>query len=618
MKFMFSMFIVLFSIIGNANELKYDFKDNSINDKDNINNIVNGKVWRQLLYYKSSKSEVKDTSYFLAVDGNENPTNELIETINNYQYENITDESPVCKFPARYYHLSKYVNFPKYETINKECSRLNKWSGFKDTSSLSVILVSGYISNPASTFGHSFLKLNNEKSNGMFDYSMNYGALVPNDENILKYIFKGLTGGYEAGFSDKYFYTQDLTYSNTEFRDMWEYKLNITEEDKNLILLHLWEIIGKKFDYFFLTKNCGFRVSEIINLISTTTIVGENPMWFLPVETFYDLEQIKNSKNESIISEINFIPSNSRVFDFYFNKLNSKLKEVVKDLIKTKLIKKDNFNSLSEEEKIEVLDFLLLFYKNSIITDPINEDLKELKKEVLVERFKYNISETSEDKLKEIPSPSKNTTPIDFKLGGSYNKIDKGYSTISFSPYYLSYLGISNMGLDELITLNTEIGFNEEKIFLEKFELIKIRKMKLEENDNLLGGFDYSWKLNIGVKKTYNYEKKEKYNTYLTYGIGKTYKISEFYISPMIDTTLNNDNEYIAITPNINIDYSYTQYKLNIDLGVKYNIFDEKNINNEYINLSTQYNISKNNNLGYYVEYDDLNIKHSIKYKMSF
>ena len=45
---------------------------------------------------------------------------------------------------------------------------------------------------------------------------------------MVKYIVKGLSGFYEAGFSDKYFYNQDLTYTDTEFRDMWEYKLNLT------------------------------------------------------------------------------------------------------------------------------------------------------------------------------------------------------------------------------------------------------------------------------------------------------------------------------------------------------------------------------------------------------
>lgn len=123
------------------------------------------------------------------------------------------------------------------------------------------------MSNPASTFGHSLIKLNNKES-GLFDTSINYGALVPDNENMLRYIYQGLTGGYQAGFSDKYFYEQDLMYSNKEYRDMWEYKLNLTQEEKDLIILHLYEIITRKFDYYFLSRNCGYRVSEIINLVS--------------------------------------------------------------------------------------------------------------------------------------------------------------------------------------------------------------------------------------------------------------------------------------------------------------------------------------------------------------
>ena len=68
---------------------------------------------------------------------------------------------------------------------------------------------------------------------------------------MLLYILKGLTGQYQSGYSDQYFYNQDLTYRDTEFRDMWEYELNLTEEEKELILLHIWEITAKKYDYYF-------------------------------------------------------------------------------------------------------------------------------------------------------------------------------------------------------------------------------------------------------------------------------------------------------------------------------------------------------------------------------
>ena len=203
-------------ILINLNAVEFGLKNISIDE------ISSSKQWKQLLYF-NEESEIKDKKYFLSETGNLDPKAELLATINAYK-EDSGNNDPVCLFPARYYFLSKYISFPKYKKINDGCTDLKKWQPIKNTDSISLVLVSGYISNPASTFGHSLIKLNNKES-GLFDTSINYGALVPDNENTIKYIYKGLTGGYEAGFSDKYFYEQDLMYSNKEYRDMWEYKI---------------------------------------------------------------------------------------------------------------------------------------------------------------------------------------------------------------------------------------------------------------------------------------------------------------------------------------------------------------------------------------------------------
>ena len=334
-------------ILINLNAVEFGLKNISIDE------ISSSKQWKQLLYF-NEESEIKDKKYFLSETGNLDPKAELLATINAYK-EDSGNNDPVCLFPARYYFLSKYISFPKYKKINDGCTDLKKWQPIKNTDSISLVLVSGYISNPASTFGHSLIKLNNKES-GLFDTSINYGALVPDNENTIKYIYKGLTGGYEAGFSDKYFYEQDLMYSNKEYRDMWEYKLNLTPEQKDLILLHLYEILTRKFDYYFLSKNCGYRVSEILNLVSDEESVNQD-LWYLPVETFDFLE----TKEKKLIKNIKYIPSNKKVFDFYFEKLTEKEKLGVKEFIRNNVL-----IDLNEEEKIHVLDFLLIYYKNTL------------------------------------------------------------------------------------------------------------------------------------------------------------------------------------------------------------------------------------------------------------
>ena len=53
------------------------------------------------------------------------------------------------------------------------------------------------MSNTASMYGHLLLKFSdsdNHKSNNLLDNSLNYGAIVPNDENPLVYVLRGVFG----------------------------------------------------------------------------------------------------------------------------------------------------------------------------------------------------------------------------------------------------------------------------------------------------------------------------------------------------------------------------------------------------------------------------------------
>ena len=147
------------------------------------------------------------------------------------------------------------------------------------------------------------------------------------NEPTLIYIFKGLTGGYEAGFSDKYYYVQDLVYSNTEFRDIWDYQLNLDEEQKLFLLLHIWEIVGKKFQYVFTTRNCAYEVSKLLEVILKEPIVHSANAWYAPVESCHGLRSIDDKKKKEgtkpLIKNVVYIPSDQMVIYAHYYLLKS-------------------------------------------------------------------------------------------------------------------------------------------------------------------------------------------------------------------------------------------------------------------------------------------------------
>lgn len=197
-----------------------------------INELAQDPVWLKLLHYKDGQGEVLTKKFFLSSDGTYDPAAELLATLDAYSEpwsaKDNNDTHARCRFPARYFWLSSHVALPDYSPQPPQCTRLSKWSLPDQVTSTSIFLVSGYLGNPASVFGHTLLKFNTESQDdqaGLFDLTVNYGAVVPENESTLRYIIYGIGGGYQAGFSDRYFYTQDLVYSRKEFRDIWDYQL---------------------------------------------------------------------------------------------------------------------------------------------------------------------------------------------------------------------------------------------------------------------------------------------------------------------------------------------------------------------------------------------------------
>lgn len=594
-------FILLFSNILFANTISFK------NDYT-LDTILKNKKWNQLLYYENEISQVTNKEFFLSKNGQKNPKEELITTINSYTSKETSNDSAVCKFPARYLFLKDYIEFEDYEYVNPKCTNLKAWLELVDTDSISVVLVSGYVSNPASTFGHSFFKLNSSKNEDLFNTSVNYGALVPENESIFKYVIRGLTGLYEAGFSDKYFYTQDLNYSNIEFRDMWEYELSLNEEQLNLLQFHFWEIIQKKFDYYFLSKNCGYRVSEVLNLITANNFKESNNSWFIPIETFNDLE-----KEQELIKSIKFIPSNKRVFKAHYELLSESAKKVTLKVIKEGEGSLSALETLSQIDKIESLSFLLVYYSNSLSIDPSNFQLKKMKKIILTERFKYERMNQKKIKIKAINSPSKSTNPIYVGAGISNSSYRDFYGTVSFSPFSQPLLGITNLGSDELITLDTKMGFEKDSVFLESFDFINIKKISIDPSE-VLDESSYSWKLHLGTKEV----EKNKYYTFANFGIGEAFKHKDLVSYTFVDFILNNRNEYVKLSPNLNFDYKYRNLKTHNEIGYNINPLGNRTHDAYYLKSEVQYNISKDQSI-YYSYEDSFNTrKHSINFRISF
>lgn len=227
--------------------------------------------WLNLLHYKSRavvlplRSQVDDPKFFLASDGRTDPQSELAANIAAAAAVDasveLSEDSYPCRFPARYDYLKRAGLVPT-PTTTPRCKELDEWTKAINATGVTLIFTASYLNNPASMFGHSFLRLDTfvaGERNPLLSYAANYAALTK-DTNGIVFALKGLLGGYIGSFSTAPYYEMLKTYSDLENRDIWEYDLGFTQAETDQLVRHIWELGHTFFDYYFFDENCSYHL----------------------------------------------------------------------------------------------------------------------------------------------------------------------------------------------------------------------------------------------------------------------------------------------------------------------------------------------------------------------
>ncbi len=170
-----------------------------------------------------------------------------------------------CRFPARARYLADALGFSFADLPPRRCPKLAEFVERVKARSVTLVFSSYYLNNPASAFGHTFLRLNKAeaaragKAQELLDYGVDYSARVDTGNSVL-YAFKGLFGLFKGTFNHYPYYYKVREYADYESRDLWEYDLDLTADEVTRLVDHLWELGGAWFDYWYLDENCSYHV----------------------------------------------------------------------------------------------------------------------------------------------------------------------------------------------------------------------------------------------------------------------------------------------------------------------------------------------------------------------
>lgn len=499
-------------------------------------------VWLRLLHYgrDGKSSDVITTKFFLSPHGRHDPQAELSATIKAYflPWGEDANQHARCRFPARYFWLAKQITLPDYRLHEPRCQRLAQWALFDRVQSISVLQVSGYFGNPASMFGHALIKFNTnspDDKEGFFDLSLNFGALVPENEATLVYVVRGLFGGYKAGFSDKYFYTQDLVYSRTEFRDIWEYELSLSDDARTLFVLHVWEIIANenKYAYYFLTKNCAFRLAELLELVTGEIFTDSARVWYVPSELFHRLIDVDKRRIKSgssgLISSTRFIPSSQRVLQHQFGMLSPTEINAANEIISSNPIDvRPLLDGFQHDRQSEILDALLTYYQYRLVAEQpkSNEKLRDAKDRILRARLQYPGRTDTPSVPPALPSPAEGSRPMMANIGVGRNQDGENYWRARWSPFSRELAGNHGAVGDELVVMDLALGAERDGgAYLDSADFLSIRKLNTAQSP-IAGESRLSWELNFGARRVVH-AGEVRVDAQASYGIGRAWKWSD-------------------------------------------------------------------------------------------
>ncbi|AKJ97967.1 membrane protein [Pseudomonas chlororaphis] len=284
-------------------------------DPQRLQQLANDRFWISLGHYETAKlggwrSYISDKKFFLAPDGNQHPDRELTATLQAlYGPASAGQQHAQCVYPARTRWLKAQLKLTDLPAV--DCSEFNQW--FKDVSPHSAVMIfpAAYLNSPSSMFGHTLLRIDQadvqSDKTALLSYAINFGAYIEGSDNSILYAWKGLMGGYPGLFALVPYQEKLSEYRSLENRDLWEYRLNLSQVETERMVEHVWELKQIQFDYFFFDENCSYRLLELLQVARPSLRLTEQfPLTAIPTDT------VKAVKEAGLVESIQYRPSRER------------------------------------------------------------------------------------------------------------------------------------------------------------------------------------------------------------------------------------------------------------------------------------------------------------------
>ncbi len=462
--------------------------------------------WLNLLHYTGDgdtdgnyRSDVRDDRFYIAADGGTNPESELLATIAAfYSTDSAGDEHAQCKYVARLNWLRQQLSIDTDTLPAVQCNAYTEWRKHVRSDQVSMVFPAYHLNSPSSMFGHTLLRLDSAEDKGdarWLSTAVNFGANVTEDDNSILYAYKGLAGGYSGIFITDHYYKKIQEYGRIEHRDIWEYRLNLTADETDRIVTHLWELQDINFDYYYFDENCSYRLLELLEIARPgIDLTGEFKLTAIPVDTVRAIEKA------GMIESTAYRPAQATVLRHLLEQVPSEDQDLIIQLSSdVSIAELEAFTRLPVERQRNIVDLAyqyLRYQQSGKERDPV---IAKRSHQLLLLLNSYPKDTTADVEIDKPVSPEKGhgSKRATFGLG---QRLDNNYAELGFR---MSFHDLEDN--EHGFLQGAQINIGNVQIRAEENESISLYKLDLVDIFSLTSRTRFfkplSWKVYTGLER---------------------------------------------------------------------------------------------------------------------
>ena len=480
--------------------------------------------WLILLHYQKTlfgvHSLIDDPQFFLSNEGKENPKAELDATLRAFfQDENISAGSSICRFIARYTWLKEKLSIDESKLPAGECSEFSKAMELIKPRSATLIFPAAYMNNPASMFGHTLINIETPSQSKLLSHAVNYSAYTQENNGVV-FAVKGIGGFYKGYFSILPYYEKVQQYNDISHRDIWEYRLNFTEEEVRNMVMHIWELQKIYSYYYFFGENCSYNLLFLLDAARPSLkMVEQFRWWVIPIDT------VKALCQSGVVESVHYRPAQATKIRYMSSNMDSQSRKMAETIAEDGMEPALLLNQHgSQEDKIKSLDLAVeyLQYRYGKRKIP-HDEYTSLFLSILKARSTLGRPDGLDYTVPPPLSPEQGHDSKRVSVGFGYGE-DRSFQEVRIRPAYHDLMdddaGYTPGSQIQFCDTRFRYYFSDRNLELEAFNLIDI--ISLSERDSFFKPF--SWKAQTGLIQKRRDDGENHLIYYLSTGGGFAYR----------------------------------------------------------------------------------------------